>query len=164
MPRAQSYNFHARLRGCFRATAASGAGANDADLEKAIKKAEFVKSEVEALIFLKKYRQSKFSHPLGSTGCSSCLWCRPPAARRSSGSLKLLCSMDPKYGSKATAADYTSSILCTFPFCSAGTVRCRFPTARMRIYATLYAELSLLRCKANVAEYGRVIVPKHSSY
>lgn len=62
MPRAQSYNFHARLRGCFRATAASGAGANDADLEKAIKKAEFVKSEVEALIFLKKYRQSKSSH------------------------------------------------------------------------------------------------------
>ena len=86
MPHLQSYNFHARLRGCFRATAASGAGANDADLEKAIKKAEFVKSEVEALIFLKKYRQSEASClPLDVRDSSSCPRRRPLPARRSCG-------------------------------------------------------------------------------
>lgn len=34
---------------------------NEDDLKQAIKKAEFVKAEIEALIFLKKYRQSASS-------------------------------------------------------------------------------------------------------
>lgn len=50
-----SYNFHQKLRGCFAKTAIT----NDDDMKKAIAKAEFVKKEVEALIFLSKYRSSK---------------------------------------------------------------------------------------------------------
>jgi hypothetical protein len=51
-----SYNFQKRLRGCF--TAASGKITNDEEMQAAINKAAFVKKEVEALIFLSKYRSS----------------------------------------------------------------------------------------------------------
>lgn len=52
-----NYNFHKRLRGCF--TAASGKITNDEEMKAAIAKADFVKKEVEALIFLSKYRSSE---------------------------------------------------------------------------------------------------------
>lgn len=52
-----SYNFNRKLHGCF--LSAGSKAQTDEDLQKAIDKADFVKRELEALYFLKKYRQSK---------------------------------------------------------------------------------------------------------
>ena len=52
-----NYQFSKRVHGCFVATGSQVR--TDEELQKAIEKAEFIKKEVEALIFLKKYRQSR---------------------------------------------------------------------------------------------------------
>lgn len=74
-----SYNFQKRLRGCF--TATSGKITNDEEMQAAINKADFVKKEVEALIFLSKYRSSA-RFPSYASFASLCLTCSLSVKRR----------------------------------------------------------------------------------
>lgn len=52
-----SYNFQGRLHQCFLNTGAKVK--TDEEMQAAINKADFIRREVETLIFLKKYRQMK---------------------------------------------------------------------------------------------------------
>ncbi|KAH8918589.1 hypothetical protein BT69DRAFT_1285574 [Atractiella rhizophila] len=54
-----SYNFNARLRKCFAASSSPEVQGDVEKLRKQVEKAEFVKKEVEALYFLKRYRTLK---------------------------------------------------------------------------------------------------------
>lgn len=67
-----SYNFHKRLRQCFLSTGSKVT--TDDEMRAAIDKADFVRREVETLIFLKKYRQSESHEEEGLCVCR-CKWC-----------------------------------------------------------------------------------------
>jgi len=58
-----SYRFHEKLRGCFGRHCNEKIQGNEQELRRAIEKAEFVKKEIEALYFLKKYRAMLKRYP-----------------------------------------------------------------------------------------------------
>lgn len=64
-----SYEFNRRLHACFAKTPKQ----DDEQLQKAIDKAEFIKKEVEALIFLKKYRHRACCRELSQRFRQQCL-------------------------------------------------------------------------------------------
>ncbi|GAA5920630.1 hypothetical protein JCM1841_006965 [Sporobolomyces salmonicolor] len=53
-----NYPIHKKLHGCF----AAHIGADREKLEQGIKKAEFIKGELEAMYYLRKYRAMKASY------------------------------------------------------------------------------------------------------